>query len=612
MKIRITGKGLPKAQVGQQKSNAPTTLLYNGELIYPNDPRYTDLMNQSSMFLNSGRQKLGLQNVNTVGALKAAFPKLPSLTFKPFTQSPVQSTAASNNTTASVTNAPAQILPAAASAFPFIPNQGFSNSVFSLGKSGLPPLPKVTTVNADGTTTTTGDFGEPIRQYSTDPNSGGGDPNPLLQPASSDPISWYRKNIGDPVEKAFQGMDKLTSWGNFGTQLINSYKQKKDFDKRLRRFTSTDSLFPEVPSEMSGNRGDYVVSGSRFGEFRPDEYVVNKGMYTGQFLPRMAQYGGGIIPDELTLPVDQVPFSMPLQSPMATGEAYGGSENAAPAPMKSSGANPVAEQTWEEVSSQFPGVKNWGIWGDANHKKSVSDHNTGDALDIGIKDSNQGEQIAQKLIKEAQDKNIKYIIWNKQIWNPSVSNSWRPYDGKSPHTDHVHVSFNRNTAGDTGGDIALSHNNPLNIHHGEFTSNYGGVKGAKDAQGFVSKFPDFETGVRAAQDLLFGPSYSNLTISQARNKWVSGNPNQSNSSTSDIVKAMGGDKAISELTPAERQNLIKQFAKWESKQAYEKLNSMKSFANGGSVMQYESGGIYELTEDEIKNILASGGEVEFL
>jgi hypothetical protein len=75
---------------------------------------------------------------------------------------------------------------------------------------------------------------------------------------------------------------------------------------------------------------------------------------------------------------------------------------------------------------------------------------------------------------------------------------------------------------------------------------------------------------------------------------------------------MGGDKAISELTPAERQNLIKQFAKWESKQAYEKLNSMKSFANGGSVMQYESGGVYELTEDEIKNILASGGEVEFL
>jgi len=29
-------------------------------------------------------------------------------------------------------------------------------------------------------------------------------------------------------------------------------------------------------------------------------------------------------------------------------------------------------------------------------------------------------------------------------------------------------------------------------------------------------------------------------------------------------------------------------------------------------MQYKSGGVYELTEDEIKNILASGGEVEFL
>lgn len=617
MKIRITGKGLPKAQwAGQQgslqtgaQSNIPTTLLYNGRLISPNDPEYAKIFNQSSMFLNNSRQRLGVPNYDKVGALKSSGPKFPTLTFKPFGQAPVQPVAQpAQTTTATTTNTATQILPAAASAFPFIPNQGFSNSIFSLDKSPLPPLPKVTTVNADGTTTTTGDFGDPIRLYSTDPNSGGGDANPLLQTASSNPTSWYSKNIGQPVEQAFQDLDRYTALGNFGTELVNSYKRKKDFDKFLRRRTSTDSLFPEVPSGMSGNRGDYVVSGSRFGEFRPDEYVVNKGMYTGQFLPRMAQYGGGVIPEAINVPIDPIELSAPI--PYATSApADSNAGSPAPAPT-SSGANPVAEQTWQEVSTQFQGVKNLGIWGDEAHKKTKSDHNTGDALDIGIKDFNQGSEIAQKLIKEAQDKNIKYIIWNKQIWNPSISNSWRPYDGKNPHTDHVHVSFNRSSE-PSGGEIALSHNNPLNIHHGDFTSQYGGKQGSRDSGGYVSIFPDFETGIRAAKDLLFGPNYSNLTISQARNKWVSGSPDKTNTSTPDIVKAMGSDKVLSDLSPAERDKLIKQFARWEGKQAYQKLSNMKLFADGGNV-SYREGDIYELTEDEIESILSSGGDVEFL
>jgi hypothetical protein len=110
---------------------------------------------------------------------------------------------------------------------------------------------------------------------------------------------------------------------------------------------------------------------------------------------------------------------------------------------------------------------------------------------------------------------------------------------------------------------------------------------------------------------LFGPAYSNLTISQARNKWVSGNPGTGNNSTPDIVKTMGGDKVLSSLSPSEKENLIKQFAKWESRQAYDKISNMKIFADGGSV-SYREGDVYELTEDEIKNILSSGGDVEFL
>ena len=599
MKIRITGKGLPKAQLaGQQPVRNSVSI--NGVTYFEGDPGYeqakqeaAQMKQQNSAFSNLVNSRINPGINNKVNQFKQFVPKIgpgienaitdvknfasnkfSKLSFKPLGQAPVQ------------------------------PNT-----------SAVTPTTQPATTPVASTTSTA-----PKRFWHSEWDDEGFDTDPAGEfyqapqaaAATTQPnkfanaVNWYNQNIGAPVEKAFQDIDKAVSYGNFGTELVNSYKRKQDFDKRLRRFTSTDSLFPEVPSEMSGNRGDYVVSGSRFGEFRPDEYVVNKGMYTGQFLPRMAQYGGGVIPEELIMPVDPIELSAPI--PYATSAPAESSP--APAPRSSSGANPVAEQTWEEVSTQFPGVKHLGIWGDKRHQKTKSDHNTGDALDIGITDLNQGTEIAQKLIKEAQDKNISYIIWNKQIWNPSVSNSWRPYNGDNPHTSHVHVSFNRSSQ-PAAGEIALTHNNPLNIHHGDFTSKYGGKQGSRDSNGYVSMFPDFETGIRAAKDLLFGPNYSNLTISQARNKWVSGSPDKTNASTPDIVKAMGTDKVLADLTPAERDKLIKQFARWEGKQAYQKLSGMPLYADGGSI-SYREGDIYELTEDEIKSILSSGGDVEFL
>ena len=37
---------------------------------------------------------------------------------------------------------------------------------------------------------------------------------------------------------------------------------------------------------------------------------------------------------------------------------------------------------------------------------------------------------------------IMYIIWNNQIWGTyEMDAGWRPYNGASPHTDHIHFSF---------------------------------------------------------------------------------------------------------------------------------------------------------------------------
>ena len=155
------------------------------------------------------------------------------------------------------------------------------------------------------------------------------------------------------------------------------------------------------------------------------------------------------------------------------------------------------------------------------------------------------------------------------------------------------------------GQVSYTHNNPLNIHHGRFTSNYGATKGAYDNSGNVAVFPDLNTGIQAAKDLLFSPnsSYYNLKISEARNRWVNGSADQPSESTKHIVKAMGKDTSISQLTPAEKDKLLKLFAKWEGKQGYNAIKDMSLFKEGGE---------YELTDDEIDYILANGGEIEYL
>lgn len=106
------------------------------------------------------------------------------------------------------------------------------------------------------------------------------------------------------------------------------------------------------------------------------------------------------------------------------------------------GINPYVTATEKDIFNQFP-VTNLGIWGDKSHQARKSDHNTGDAQDFGIKDAAIGDQLTKKLITEAKQRNIKYIVFNGKIWNPSISNEWRPYKGSNPHSDHVHVSYNR-------------------------------------------------------------------------------------------------------------------------------------------------------------------------
>ena len=610
MKIRITGKGLPKAQwlIGQPGVS------FNPAVINQ-QPNYNWMTTEQMQFPPVGQGALQTAMKNA-----AAYKQI-GLKFKPKTNVPtVQPTAANTGIVPSPSITDSQddgygnIIPQQPAKFNVtdyskLPSQCPSGQTFNdvLQKCVTPEEQAQMDKAIQGFKDwRSGKAPNPMKSTGNE----GTDSNPMGRgPVETSPQpSGFKlpskeqiNNTLGKVNNFFDGLERTVPWLLAGTELINSGKRKRAFDKFMRKRTSADYLFPEG----IGSRGDYVASGDRFGEFRPDEYVVNKGMYTSQFYPTMAQFGGGVIPDALTMPT--TPFEVTPAMMFPSESAPEKAESTESSSYKSAGANPEAEETWSDISSQYPGVQNYGIWGDKEHRKRKSDHNTGDALDIGIKDESQGTEIAQKLIKEAQDRNIKYIIWNRQIWNPSVSNDWRPYSGESPHTDHIHVSFNRNP--ESLGQISMTHNNPLNIHHGSFAEAYGGKQGAKDGDGYVSMFPDFNVGIQAAKDLLFGPNYNSLTITQARNKWVNGDINDPSTSSNHILKEMGQDKKLSDLTTAEREKLLKLFARWEGKQAYNKIKGMNLYEQGGS---YNENDVYELTEDEIKQILAAGGNVEFI
>lgn len=102
-----------------------------------------------------------------------------------------------------------------------------------------------------------------------------------------------------------------------------------------------------------------------------------------------------------------------------------------------------------------------GIWGvtdiggySTSGHVSGSDHYTGNALDIMLtpvteESIERGWEIAHWLEDHAEELNVKYMIFNGQIWKAyDAEAGWQPYShptgGTSDeyaHHDHIHVSF---------------------------------------------------------------------------------------------------------------------------------------------------------------------------
>lgn len=109
-----------------------------------------------------------------------------------------------------------------------------------------------------------------------------------------------------------------------------------------------------------------------------------------------------------------------------------------------------------------------GTIGDAAHRNRVSDHNPDETGAVPIRDADRTnevhaididtdlrtagltmEMVVQFLLarcRSGAETRLRYIIYNRRIWE--ASNGWRQraYDGDNPHTEHAHFSASYDTA----------------------------------------------------------------------------------------------------------------------------------------------------------------------
>lgn len=124
----------------------------------------------------------------------------------------------------------------------------------------------------------------------------------------------------------------------------------------------------------------------------------------------------------------------------------------------------------------------------------------------------------------------------------------------------------------TGGSRSWRNNNPGNIEFGGYAKSMG----ATSSDGRFARFPTYEAGRRAQEQLLFeGQNYRNLTLGQAIRRWAPASENN----VPAYLAAMGGDdpsKKMHEYTPEQRGRLL------DAMQRHEGWRVGTVTGNGGS------------------------------
>lgn len=121
----------------------------------------------------------------------------------------------------------------------------------------------------------------------------------------------------------------------------------------------------------------------------------------------------------------------------------------------SPGAKPGVLAFRKVVLAANPGTRSLGITRGCS-VGGRSEHKEGRAWDWGVNVNRPAERAKAEALIDwlfatdefgnahamARRLGVMYIVWNRQIWGAyRVGQGWRPYNGASPHTDHIHFSF---------------------------------------------------------------------------------------------------------------------------------------------------------------------------
>ena len=117
----------------------------------------------------------------------------------------------------------------------------------------------------------------------------------------------------------------------------------------------------------------------------------------------------------------------------------------------------------------------------------------------------------------------------------------------------------------TGGDRNWRNNNPGNIEYGKFAISMGAI----GSDGRFAIFPTEEMGRKAADTLLKGKNYANLSAGAAIAKWAPSNENDPKAYAASIAKATGLDmgKKYADMSPQEQAKFLAAMTKVEGGRA---------------------------------------------
>ena len=339
MKIRITGRSLPKAQTGGQGT---TTYQLNGMTLDPNNPEHAAIIKQMEADNAASHADIqahfGTQPQSTVPKLGSTIPSgfgnmqipaAPTTYTGPAVPNMIMGQQPAPNW--------GNLIPSVntnAAVYTDLMGQTPQVSGINQPKAFTPVGSKSNTSNVWATTSTpTVKMPSQPTQYATTKpvanlnaaktmiSQSANDLQKTLKTGSAKDIkagiagfnSTYKTDLKDPrlIKLGAKGRKTLGAIGQGAealqqgiavasalTDFIDNGNQQDNFNSYMRDQQMSDNLYPV----QQGSRGDYVQTGTSYGAFRPDQMVVNKGMF--------AQMGGELNIDNMKIRITSGPDKM--------------------------------------------------------------------------------------------------------------------------------------------------------------------------------------------------------------------------------------------------------------------------------------------------------------